>query len=112
MLSLIYRSLQNLMTPGLLPFVVKHVNVCEKVLDQRVSHIQSSGNVQPAGLLFSEKKFSPSQQRKTKISVGLHAEPILKGSEFGVTFEQVISTVALSSLGIFHHVVGKFIHMP
>lgn len=54
-------------------------------------------------------KFPPSQQGKTKISVALHTEPIFR---FGVTFEQVISTVALSSLGIFHHVVGKFIHMP
>lgn len=62
-------------------------------------------------LLFSEKKIPAfSVEEDKKISVGLHAEPILK--EFGVTFEQVISTVALSSLGIFHHVVCKFIHMP
>lgn len=48
MLSLIYRYLQNVMKLPLLPFAVKHVNVCEEVLDQCVSHIQSSRNVQLA----------------------------------------------------------------
>lgn len=32
---------------------------------------------------------------------------IMKG-----TFEEVISSIALSSFGVFHHVVSKFIHMP
>lgn len=87
----------------LLPFMVKHVNECKEVLDRRVSHIQSSGNAQPA------KKNSHLLSRgRQKYQLG-YTQTILK---FRVTFEQVISTVALSSLGIFHHVVGKFIHMP
>lgn len=29
-----------------------------------------------------------------------------------VTFKEVISSIAFSGLGIFHHVVSKFIDMP